>query len=234
MDEPLSNLDAKLRVGMRASLAQLHERLGVTTVYVTHDQVEAMTLGQRVAVMRDGQILQVDAPQTLYHEPRTPLRRGVHRLAGDESRRGDDRGRRASLRPFRVPLDPGRPGRRRAAASSSASGPRLRGRRASRRRAAALDVESRSRGARRRRARLLPGRRAAVTAEALEAADEDRLLADERASSRPGSTPGRDAGRRGVAARGRPCAFPFLRRGDRGGACCATPAARGGRSPSWY
>jgi multiple sugar transport system ATP-binding protein len=70
MDEPLSNLDAKLRVGMRASLAQLHARLGVTTVYVTHDQVEAMTLGQRVAVMRDGRILQVDAPQTLYREPR--------------------------------------------------------------------------------------------------------------------------------------------------------------------
>ena len=55
LDEPLSNLDAKLRVGMRASLAQLHRRLGITTVYVTHDQVEAMTLGQRVAVMRDGQ-----------------------------------------------------------------------------------------------------------------------------------------------------------------------------------
>src|SRR5881398_526085 len=57
MDEPLSNLDAKLRVGMRAELARLHERLGVTTVYVTHDQVEAMTLGQRVAVMRDGNVL---------------------------------------------------------------------------------------------------------------------------------------------------------------------------------
>src|SRR6266540_2003260 len=70
MDEPLSNLDAKLRVGMRASLAQLHSRLGVTTVYVTHDQTEAMTLGQRVAVMRDGHILQVDAPQTLYQEPK--------------------------------------------------------------------------------------------------------------------------------------------------------------------
>jgi multiple sugar transport system ATP-binding protein len=70
MDEPLSNLDAKLRVGMRASLAQLHQQLGVTTVYVTHDQVEAMTLGQRVAVMRDGRILQVDAPQHLYQEPR--------------------------------------------------------------------------------------------------------------------------------------------------------------------
>ena len=70
MDEPLSNLDAKLRVGMRASLAQLHQQLGVTTVYVTHDQVEAMTLGQRVAVMRDGRILQVDTPQTLYEQPR--------------------------------------------------------------------------------------------------------------------------------------------------------------------
>jgi len=69
LDEPLSNLDAKLRVGMRASLAQLHQRLGVTTVYVTHDQTEAMTLGQRVAVMRDGRILQCDRPQALYGRP---------------------------------------------------------------------------------------------------------------------------------------------------------------------
>jgi multiple sugar transport system ATP-binding protein len=69
MDEPLSNLDAKLRVSMRAELARLHERLKVTTVYVTHDQVEAMTLGQRVAVMREGRIQQVDTPQALYSEP---------------------------------------------------------------------------------------------------------------------------------------------------------------------
>jgi multiple sugar transport system ATP-binding protein len=69
MDEPLSNLDAKLRVTMRAELARLHERLEVTTVYVTHDQVEAMTLGQRVAVMRDGVLQQVDTPQRLFHEP---------------------------------------------------------------------------------------------------------------------------------------------------------------------
>jgi multiple sugar transport system ATP-binding protein len=69
MDEPLSNLDAKLRVDMRAQLARLHAELKVTTVYVTHDQVEAMTLGQRVAVMRDGQIQQVDRPQTLYRRP---------------------------------------------------------------------------------------------------------------------------------------------------------------------
>ena len=69
MDEPLSNLDAKLRVEMRASLSQLHARLGVTTVYVTHDQVEAMTLGQRVAVLDAGRILQVDTPQRLYEHP---------------------------------------------------------------------------------------------------------------------------------------------------------------------
>ena len=69
MDEPLSNLDAKLRVTMRAELARLHERLGVTTVYVTHDQVEAMTLGHRVAVLRDGILQQVDTPQRLFREP---------------------------------------------------------------------------------------------------------------------------------------------------------------------
>ncbi len=104
MDEPLSNLDAKLRVGMRASLTQLHARLGVTTVYVTHDQTEAMTLGQRVAVMRDGRILQVDRPQVLYKEPRnlfvaafigSPAMNLVEaRIAGDEVVFGD----------FRVPL----------------------------------------------------------------------------------------------------------------------------------
>src|SRR5438445_1800074 len=69
MDEPLSNLDAKLRVSMRAQLSSLHARLGTTTLYVTHDQVEAMTLGQRVAVMRDGRILQIDTPQALYSRP---------------------------------------------------------------------------------------------------------------------------------------------------------------------
>ncbi len=69
MDEPLSNLDAKLRVSMRAELARLHDRLGVTTVYVTHDQVEAMTLGQRVAVLRDGVLQQCDTPQALFHDP---------------------------------------------------------------------------------------------------------------------------------------------------------------------
>jgi multiple sugar transport system ATP-binding protein len=69
MDEPLSNLDAKLRVSMRASLAELHERLNVTTVYVTHDQVEAMTLGDRVCVLRSGVLQQVDTPQNLFDYP---------------------------------------------------------------------------------------------------------------------------------------------------------------------
>src|SRR5207245_9587514 len=69
MDEPLSNLDAKLRVRVRADLARLHAQLGVTTVYVTHDQVEAMTLGQRAAVMNAGKIQQVDTPQALYWSP---------------------------------------------------------------------------------------------------------------------------------------------------------------------
>jgi multiple sugar transport system ATP-binding protein len=69
MDEPLSNLDAKLRVEMRAYIARLHQELGTTTLYVTHDQTEAMTMGDRVAVMRDGRLEQVDAPQELYDRP---------------------------------------------------------------------------------------------------------------------------------------------------------------------
>jgi multiple sugar transport system ATP-binding protein len=69
MDEPLSNLDAKLRVSMRAQLSLLHQRLGVTTVYVTHDQVEAMTLGQRVTVLHDGVVQQCATPHELYHHP---------------------------------------------------------------------------------------------------------------------------------------------------------------------
>src|ERR671922_1008807 len=108
MDEPLSNLDAKLRVGVRASLAQLHARLGVTTVYVTHDQTEAMTLGQRVAVMRDGRVLQVDEPHTLYRHPvdlfvaafiGTPAMNLV------EARIDDNH---AVFGQFRIPLDPRR------------------------------------------------------------------------------------------------------------------------------
>ncbi len=69
MDEPLSNLDAKMRVQTRTDIAKLQADLGVTTVYVTHDQVEAMTMGDRVAVMKDGYLMQVDSPLTLYNKP---------------------------------------------------------------------------------------------------------------------------------------------------------------------
>ena len=69
MDEPLSNLDAKLRVQMRTEIAELHQRLGTTIIYVTHDQTEAMTLGTRIVVMKDGIIQQVDTPQNLYDRP---------------------------------------------------------------------------------------------------------------------------------------------------------------------
>ena len=69
MDEPLSNLDAKLRVQMRADIAHLQSELGTTTMYVTHDQVEAMTMGDRVAVMSKGLLQQIDVPQRLYDKP---------------------------------------------------------------------------------------------------------------------------------------------------------------------
>src|SRR6185503_5968223 len=69
MDEPLSNLDAKLRVQMRTEIAQIQRRLQVTTIYVTHDQVEAMTMGDRVALLRDGVLQQVDTPTNIYQKP---------------------------------------------------------------------------------------------------------------------------------------------------------------------
>ncbi|MCD9028695.1 sn-glycerol-3-phosphate ABC transporter ATP-binding protein UgpC [Luteimonas sp. BDR2-5] len=69
LDEPLSNLDAKLRSGMRVEIARLHRKLGTTMIYVTHDQIEAMTLGQRIVVFRDGEIQQIDTPMALYEQP---------------------------------------------------------------------------------------------------------------------------------------------------------------------
>lgn len=69
MDEPLSNLDAKLRIQTRAELIRLHRTLGITTIYVTHDQVEAMTMGQRIAIMRDGRLQQCDIPENVYNSP---------------------------------------------------------------------------------------------------------------------------------------------------------------------
>ncbi|HET7044919.1 MAG TPA: sn-glycerol-3-phosphate ABC transporter ATP-binding protein UgpC [Gaiellaceae bacterium] len=108
MDEPLSNLDAKLRVSMRAQLSSLHARLGVTTVYVTHDQIEAMTLGQRVAVMRDGRLQQVDVPQALYREPANLF---VAAFIGSPAMNlveAELRGEELAFGPYRLPLAAGR------------------------------------------------------------------------------------------------------------------------------
>ena len=85
-DEPLSNLDAKLRGQMRTEISRLQKRLGITTVYVTHDQVEAMTLGDRVAVLRRGSAAAARVAARALREPGQPLRRRIHRLAADELR----------------------------------------------------------------------------------------------------------------------------------------------------
>ena len=116
MDEPLSNLDAKLRTRTRAELAKLHDRFGTTTVYVTHDQTEAMTLGDRVVVMNDGAVQQVARPQTLYDYPRN---RFVAEFVGDPAMNtldvlveretgadGDGTGYAALHDGFRLPLPP--------------------------------------------------------------------------------------------------------------------------------
>jgi multiple sugar transport system ATP-binding protein len=107
MDEPLSNLDAKMRVQTRTDIAKLQSDLGVTTVYVTHDQIEAMTMGDRVAVMNDGELQQVDAPLALYDRPANLFVAGFigspqmnlleARSAGGQARIGD----------YLVPVDPG-------------------------------------------------------------------------------------------------------------------------------
>ena len=146
MDEPLSNLDAKLRVQMRAEIHQLQRRLDVTTIYVTHDQVEAMTMGDRVAVMNAGRLQQVDTPQVLYDHPSERVRRRLHRLSRHQpaSRRSSSRDERSLLRqpsasigwPSTISLARNRSGAerlRRSARSSSASGPRTSRTRASRR-----------------------------------------------------------------------------------------------------
>jgi len=110
MDEPLSNLDAKLRVQMRAEIHQLQRRLGVTTIYVTHDQVEAMTMGDRVAVLRDGRLQQVDTPQNLYDRPMNEFVAGFIgspsiNLVEAQLSRGDG-GLWATFGEHKLPVDP--------------------------------------------------------------------------------------------------------------------------------
>ncbi len=89
-DEPLSNLDAKLRVDMRTEIKKLHHRVGKTTVYVTHDQVEAMTLASRIAVMHQGSVQQFDEPADDLQPPGQHVRRRLHGFAGDELHAGRD------------------------------------------------------------------------------------------------------------------------------------------------
>ena len=93
MDEPLSNLDAKLRVQMRAEIAMLHQRLKTTTIYVTHDQTEAMTMATRLVVMKDGFIQQIGSPKEVYEYPENVFVGGFHRLTRDEFFRRDRRRR---------------------------------------------------------------------------------------------------------------------------------------------
>ena len=105
-DEPLSNLDAKLRVQMRTEIKELHQRLQTTSIYVTHDQIEAMTMADKIVVMRDGIVEQIGDPLDALRPPGQHVRRRLHRLAGDEH---DSRARRARRR------------RRRASSSATAS-----------------------------------------------------------------------------------------------------------------
>ena len=114
-DEPLSNLDAKLRVQMRIEIKKVHQKVRTTTVYVTHDQVEAMTLADRVVVMNHGRIEQIGTPNELYHKPATKLRRQLHRFAGDEFHALPAGGRRrqAARPPDRSPRIPAAAGPRR-------------------------------------------------------------------------------------------------------------------------
>ena len=136
MDEPLSNLDAKLRVQMRADIAELQGRLGVTTVYVTHDQAEAMTLGHRVAVLRDAKLQQCDTPRALFDHPVNTFVAG---FVGSPA-----------MNLCRVPLERRRQRRVRRAAARAPGPARERPHGGDRRRAARGDG-ARERGARRRR-----------------------------------------------------------------------------------
>jgi multiple sugar transport system ATP-binding protein len=110
MDEPLSNLDAKLRVQMRAEIARIQHDLGVTTIYVTHDQVEAMTMGDRVAVVRKGVLQQVDRPQVLYDNPVNLFVAGFIGSPAmnlfDATLRGDDGAMAIEFAGFRLPVPP--------------------------------------------------------------------------------------------------------------------------------
>ena len=124
MDEPLSNLDAKLRESLRSELKDLQTSLGATFLFVTHDQIEAMSMGDRIGVLNEGRLVQVGTPNEIYNAPRRHLRRDLRRLAGDEP------ARRASSRTAGSRL-PG--GLRAAARAGRAGAPRPRRRAGDRR-----------------------------------------------------------------------------------------------------
>ncbi len=105
MDEPLSNLDAKMRVATRTDIAKLQAELGVTTVYVTHDQVEAMTMGDRVAVMKDGYLMQVDTPLRLYDKPKNLFVAGFIGSPAMNLLEGKAVGGKVALGKYAVPVD---------------------------------------------------------------------------------------------------------------------------------
>ncbi len=224
MDEPLSNLDAKLRVDMRAELARLHDRLGITTVYVTHDQVEAMTLGSRVAVMRDGTVQQVDTPQTLY---RDPLNLFVAAFIGSPSMNlveAEVAGDAVEFAGFRIPL---RADRRPGGVESGSGHPRdpaagLRGRPDGRCRHCRGSRSTRwwSRSSARRRTSSSRSRRLRWTSDSVRAASDDgeraTLIATDRRALFTAEVAGGGeypAGRP-VAPRGRSRAAALLRPGD--------------------
>ncbi len=157
MDEPLSNLDAKMRVQTRTDIARLQTDLGVTTVYVTHDQVEAMTMGDRVAVMKLGHLQQVDTPLRALRQARQPVRGRVHRLPEMNLLEGVASGDQVSVGGYSVPVDP--------AAERKMNGPHHRRRtprelaHRHRRRGWPAGQRDRRRGARRRQLRLRHQRR---------------------------------------------------------------------------
>ena len=137
LDEPLSNLDAKLRASAREELEQFQKRVGTTTIYVTHDQVEAMAMGDRIVVMNQGVVRQIGTPARGLRRPGRHLRRDVPRLAADEPRRGRGRHRR-------VPAGALRPRRDGSTAASVAGPPPHRARRVPRLRADPATASSRA------------------------------------------------------------------------------------------
>ncbi len=252
MDEPLSNLDAKLRVQMRTEVARIQQRLGTTTVYVTHDQTEAMTLGDRVAVMRGGIIQQVAPAEGALRAARQPVRGRVHRLAVDELRPRAPGGRhdQAPVRRRRAPgLDQdaheGRRGRGHPRRHRGRAAGALRGR-AGRARQAGPAVQGAGGGRRVDGLRALRLLRRQVGAGRVRRARRarrgrgpERPAQPRRRRAADGRPPRRPPRRRRPAGRSRWCSTRrrsscSTRRTGRSLACRATDADRAGAGPRYF